>query len=206
MLIMDQSPASFHLKSVRVKTVILGRCPSSDSQAFGQAGRQGNVREAALRGPSRGPSASGAHQGSPAGPGGPHRDPEAGATPRPPSPPPQCHPSRPRPSGHARASGRRNVTEAGSLDAGNVVLPVEVGLHVAGAAVIPVRGLHRLVDAPPIDRRRQHTHWPLALLLGVRVREQSALTCPARVPRICAPPPPGFLGPLHADAAGGGPF
>ena len=96
------------------------------------------------------------------------------------------------------------MPEAGRLDAGDVVLPVEVGLHVAGAAVIPVRGLHRLVDAPPVDGRRQHPHWPLALLLGVRVGERSALTCPARVLRTCAPPPPGFLGPLHTDAGWGG--
>ena len=74
-----------------------------------------------------------------------------------------CHlPSRPRQG----PSGWRNVAKAGALDAGDVVLPVEVRLHEVGAAVVPVQGLHGLVDASPVDRGRQHCHGPLALLAG----------------------------------------
>lgn len=66
----------------------------------------------------------------------------------------------------AGASGWRNVPKAGRLDAGDVVLPVEVSLHVAGTAVVPVQGLHGLVYAPPVDRGHEHSHGPLALLCG----------------------------------------
>lgn len=66
----------------------------------------------------------------------------------------------------AGASGWRNVPKAGRLDAGDVILPVEVSLHVAGTAVVPVQGLHGLVYAPPVDRGHEHSHGPLALLCG----------------------------------------
>lgn len=71
------------------------------------------------------------------------------------------------------------MPEARRLHTGDVVLPVEVGLHVARAAVVPVQRLHGLVDAPPADRRRQHAHRPLALL-----QEASRAVSPAgaRVP------------------------
>ena len=89
------------------------------------------------------------------------------------------------------------MPEAGLLEAGDVVLPVEVGLQVAGAAVVPVRRLHRLMDAPPIDGRRQHAHRPLALL-----SRGSRALLPACAPVHLRPVHlhPHLGGPLHADA------
>lgn len=42
------------------------------------------------------------------------------------------------PVGHGDASGWSNVPKAGFLEAGDVVLPVEVSLHVVGMAKVPV--------------------------------------------------------------------
>lgn len=54
--------------------------------------------------------------------------------------------------GTGRASGWRNVPKARLLEAGDVILPVEVSLQKVGTAVVPVQRLHWLVDAPPVDR------------------------------------------------------
>lgn len=80
------------------------------------------------------------------------------------------------------------MPEAGRFDAGDVILPVEVGLHIVGTAEVPVHWLHRLVDAPPIDRGRQYSHGPL-LFLGTSAKRISQhvgdlstvdhLSCPA---------------------------
>lgn len=102
-------------------------------------------------GPSPRPSA---HQGRPPALGGPPSVPAVSA----------ALPLARVPSGHGRDSGGRDVPEARRLDTGDVVLPVEVGLHVARAAMVPVQRLHGLVDAPAVDGRRQHPHRPLALL------------------------------------------
>lgn len=56
------------------------------------------------------------------------------------------------------------MPEAGHLDAGDVVLPVEVGLHVVHTAVASVEGLDGLVDAFPVDRGHQHWHGPFLFL------------------------------------------
>lgn len=85
-----------------------------------------------------------------------------------------CHPAV---QATAAPSGWRNVPKARRLDAGDVVLPVEVSLHMVGTAVVPVQGLHGLVYAPPIDRGHQHPHGPLALLSRV-ARTRGQLTPP----------------------------
>lgn len=43
------------------------------------------------------------------------------------------------------------MPKARRLDAGDVILPVEVSLHVVDTAVVPDQRLHGLVYAPPID-------------------------------------------------------
>ena len=65
-----------------------------------------------------------------------------------------------------RASGWRNVPKARLLNASDVILPVEVGLHVVGAAMVPVQRLHWLMDTAAIERGRQHPDRPLPLLSG----------------------------------------
>lgn len=42
------------------------------------------------------------------------------------------------PVDHRDASGWSHVPKAGCLEAGNVILPVEVSLHVVNAAEVPV--------------------------------------------------------------------
>lgn len=59
------------------------------------------------------------------------------------------------------------MPKARLLDAGDVVLPVEVGLHVVHTAVVSVQGLDGLIDAFPIHRGHQHGHGPF-LFLGKR--------------------------------------
>lgn len=44
------------------------------------------------------------------------------------------------------------MPKARRLETGDVILPVEVGLQIVGAAIVPVQRLQGLVYAPPIDR------------------------------------------------------
>lgn len=62
------------------------------------------------------------------------------------------------------ASSWSDVPKARLLDAGDVVLPVEVGLHVVHAAIASVQGLNGLIDAFPIHRGHQHRYGPFLFL------------------------------------------
>lgn len=44
------------------------------------------------------------------------------------------------------------MPKARILEAWDLILPVEVGLQMVGAAVLQVQRLHWLVDALPVDR------------------------------------------------------
>jgi hypothetical protein len=44
------------------------------------------------------------------------------------------------------------VPEARILEAGDVILPVEISLHMVHTAIVSVQGLNGLMDALPIDR------------------------------------------------------
>lgn len=68
------------------------------------------------------------------------------------------------PINHKMASGWSDVPKARLLDAGDVVLPIEVGLHVVHTAVVSVQGLYGLIDAFPIHRGHQHRYGPFLFL------------------------------------------